>query len=329
MIQPTADWGRVVEVRRRKKRDLLTEIHFENRITLMVKEACSYREAALHRFATSRAAARVLRKRKILAPEYIEMEREEPALIYRRIDVPTLDDVWEELTVQERADALRDLGRLVRRMHDVRLTGCGPLYPHEERPATLEAFLRADLETRLRPAVIAEWPDGLPTLERLIEAIPMISDRRYDSALLHNDLHLGNVLCEIEPVQCLGFLDLEDVMVGPPEIDFARLDILLGPIYRNLLGGRSFDRVWEGYGRPLDPILLTYFRSWHLINLGYYSATTGDPAHASLLLEAADYERPRKYHLEDHRRPQRKSLQSPAATAYLRSSTETFRATRI
>ena len=46
----------------------------------------------------------------------------------------------------------------------------------------------------------------------------------------------------------------------------------------------------EGYGEELDPLLLGSFRSYHLLNMGYYAAMTGHGMHAAGVAKAAQCE---------------------------------------
>lgn len=55
---------------------------------------------------------------------------ERPVEAYWRISLPTLEELWPGLSPAEREGALRSLGGLIRRVHDVRLPGHGPLFCH-------------------------------------------------------------------------------------------------------------------------------------------------------------------------------------------------------
>jgi aminoglycoside phosphotransferase (APT) family kinase protein len=103
---------------------------------------------------------------------------------------------------------------------------------------------------------------------------------------------MANVLCRVEDgeIRCVGFLDLEAALAGPPEADLAKIGIYHGPLFGKPLNGCWFERVWEGYGKPLDPIVLAFFRAFHLVNIGFHSAFTGNKAHAGEIARAAQEE---------------------------------------
>jgi len=277
----------------------LTEIRFNGGPTLMVKRARSYPESADARFRTCRRASRLLREEVgVVAPEHLDIPTTpaEPVMAYTRIELPTLAELWPDVSERARARVLRDWGRLIGRMHQVRLPGHGPLIEAEQGATRLAEFLTWDLAERLRPAVGWEWKTGAPVLDRLLGAIPEIAARveeRGDGAVLnHNDLHMANVLCRVEEgeIHCVGFLDLEAALAGPPEADLAKIGIYHGPLFGKPLAGAWFDRVWEGYGSPLDPLVLAFFRAYHLVNIGFHMAFTGNKAHAGEIARAAQEE---------------------------------------
>jgi len=266
------------------------EIRFANGRTLMVKRARHTWASA--RFTASRRACHLLRKRTgIIAPEPLDLPEPDdgfPVEAYWRIDLPTLGEVWPHLSAQERGWALRHWGRLMARVHGVRFRGHGPLAGGEL--GSLSGYLEADLGERLLPASQAVWPEGVPLVASLLESAPSVACRTDgDAVLVHNDLHMRNVLCKRtrHSARAVGVLDLEAAFAGPPEADMAHTEVLHGPICGMPLPSGWLQEVRRGYGRGLDPVVLAFFRAYHLANLGFHAALCGWPDRAAEILALA------------------------------------------
>lgn len=274
----------------------VAELRFSNGRTLMVKRG-RY-EWAGPRFAASRLAAGLLKQKAgIVAPAPLgipgEMTAEGPIEAYWRIELPTLQELWATLTEGHRREVLRSWGRLVRRVHRIKLAGHGPLPKARTEAVPLQEFLHTDLADRLLPATTHHWADACGVVECLLRVIPRVAERApTESTLLHNDLHMGNILCEETggTFHCVGLLDLEAAFAGPPEADLANLQVLHGPLFAQPLPGAWFQEVATGYGEDLDPLLLGFFRAYHLLNLGFYSALIGHAEHAGDVAAAAHAE---------------------------------------
>ena len=272
----------------------VSAVRFSDGRTLMVKRG-RY-DWAVERFATSRRAAALVKEAGIVAPDPLplpEMVDGRPLEAYWRVDLPTLEELWPSLDERARRDALRSAGRLMRRLHRIRLPGYGPLMRADD-PVPLGESLEADLGGRLRPAVVGEWPAGLPYLDLLLELRPELAARwaGEPAVLIHHDLHLGNLLCEPQggTVSCVGLLDLETAAGGVAEADLAVMQVLHGPRFERPIAGSWFARVQEGYGSDLDEWALAYFRLYHLVNQGFYSALVGHEWHAAEIAAMAEAE---------------------------------------
>jgi aminoglycoside phosphotransferase (APT) family kinase protein len=265
------------------------EIRYDDGRTLVVKSAAD--EWRRQRFAASRAACGLLLRRTgVIVPEPIPIPRAvtlPPLEAYWKIHLTPLADAWSTLDGTVRPRALRSWGELLRRIHRVRPRGHGPFPRAEREPGSLEAHLTADLGERLLPAVRCTWPQAVPSVDALVAAAPRIASRAGEPVLLHGDPHQANVLCEVSGrrVRCVGVLDLEAAWAGPPEADVAVAELIHGPLFTPLPSGWSAE-FRRGYGEPLDPAALTFFRAVHLANLGYYAALTGLHAHAAEVLRA-------------------------------------------
>jgi aminoglycoside phosphotransferase (APT) family kinase protein len=214
--------------------------------------------------------------------------------VYWRLPLPTLRELWPSVTPHAHEPVLRSWGALLRRIHTVQFRGHGPLGRDTSGPRPFDAFLARDLAERLEPAVIATWPDAHHVVRMLAAHVGEVTRRASAgaAALVHNDLHMGNVLCVVNGgvIQCVGVLDLEWATAGPPEADLARVQVLHGPLFAQSLDGSWFETLLQGYGNQFDPLVLSFYRAYHLLNLGYHAASTGLGAHASTLLEAATTE---------------------------------------
>jgi aminoglycoside phosphotransferase (APT) family kinase protein len=247
--------------------------------TLMVKRARS--SAAAGGFAAAREASRMLRARgEVVAPEYVRARDDAwdaPVLAYWKIERPTLAEVWEELEPGPRAAAMRSWGALAARVHHVRLSGYGALVGGGRAP-TLEGDLSRALGVEMRATVAREWPGGSAALDAILTAIPALASRttRGRAVLVHNDLHMENILCEQDRagVRCVGVLDLEAAVSGPPEADLARPLVLYGPIFGALPRVLTAELL-AGYGARLDPVTLDFYRALHLLNIGLHCARRG------------------------------------------------------
>lgn len=292
LIDTLTDWvarhedgARMLDVSFAQHSNDVAEIRFDHGRTLMVKRG-RYDWVA-GRFANARAASDVLREEAGLeAPEPLDIPPEideRPLEVYWRIDVPTLAQLWPSLDESERAHALRTWGAMLRRVHAIRLSGWGPLSGGQRHPS-LRRYLEADVHHRLMPAVYGEWPEAGGAVEALARAIPRVVGRAAGRwpVLVHGDVHMGNILCDPEgdAPSCVGLLDLEAATTGLPESDVAIAEVLHGPFFNQALPA-GWDRpVLEGYGQPLNPYVLRFFRAFHLANLGFFSALVGDAEHA-------------------------------------------------
>jgi aminoglycoside phosphotransferase (APT) family kinase protein len=266
------------------------EVRYQDGRTLVVKRGEA--EWVRQRFAASRAACGLLRRRTgIVAPEPIPVPdcgRRPPLEVYWKVELVTLADVWPRLDASARQRALRDWGRLLRRIHRVRPRGHGAL-PHAERaPGSLEQHLATDLGERLLPGVHHTWPQGVDVLHALVDAIPALAARAGQPVLLHGDPHQGNVLCRLDgrKIRCAGVIDLEAAWSGSPEADVAVAELIHGPLFHPLPDGWTAE-FRRGYGEALDGVAIAFYRAVHLANLGYHAALTGLHAHAADLLQAA------------------------------------------
>ncbi len=276
--------------------NMLAEVRFSGGRTLVIKQA---RYVSLSAgFDASRIAADLLHERTdVIAPHYFTVDDRllgAPVLVYWRIEHPTLEDLWPNLDEGERRGALRSWGALTRRIHTVRLPGSGHLRHAYRERMPLRRFLQSDFEERLLPSLDETWEEGAALAHALSVMLPEVEARasRRANVLVHGDLFAANVLCRRKAgVDCVGVIDFEDAFAGPPEAELARTEILHGPLFGRHWPGDWFGELRAGYDEPLDPVLMSFFRMYHMLNMGFHAAQIGLNAHAAQVAEAARRER--------------------------------------
>lgn len=243
------------------------------------------------RFENSRAASRLIRgEAGLAAPEPLELPEEiddRPLEAYWRIELPTLRQAWPDLSNPEREQALVSWGEMLTRMHTVRLSRWGAIRGGPVH-RSFEAYMEADLRTRLIPAVWGEWPEASAPVEELARAVTVLASRLRDRSpvMVHGDVHMGNILYDPDPdgAGCVGVIDLESASGGVAESDLAIAQVLHGPLFEQPLPAGFIGTVVESYGSRPDPFAMAFFRTYHIANLGFFSALVGDTEHASEVL---------------------------------------------
>lgn len=266
----------------------LVRINFDDRRSIIVKQ--SQHDWAAPRFRSAQQASNLLReKTDILAPEHIAVPKELteiPTLAYWYLPAPTLQNLWPELSLSQKKEAVINLGGLLKKMHSIKLPAYGALSSDESYNSAAD-YILCDLRERLEPTMGAKWPDILPVVYELMRLGENVQEKEQEAALVHNDFHIGNVLCVCDGghVKCIGLLDLEEAGGGRWELDLARAVTLHHPFFAggNLKGNclNNFGRfIVEGYGKKPDQELLRLFRVYHLLDLGLYSAMNENYEHA-------------------------------------------------
>lgn len=243
------------------------------------------------RFESARRASTLIRRNsKIIAPKHVvlpENNQDQPIMAYWYIPLPILKKLWPGLSSDQRKEALRSFGRMIRELHQIKVERYGSLVKPEKNYNTISEYMESDLWERLRPAVWSTWNEAVPLLDNLAEMASGLPERKDEATLVHNDLHVGNVFCEFKgsKVRCVGLLDFEAAVGSVPESDLASASVLHYPLFDENQDESSwikdFERhMLEGYGKQPDMEVLKFFKGYHLLNLGYYSAYIGDVEHA-------------------------------------------------
>lgn len=248
------------------------------------------------RFESARRATELVnREGSVIAPEHILLENDatsKPTLVYWFLPMPTLKALWPDLSPSQRAKAVRSLGHLLKKVHQIKVDQYGAL-AGEKDFNSISAFMENDLCERLTPAIWGQWPDAGPLADHLAHLAAGLPDDEAGIPLVHNDLHLDNILCEAddEDIRCVGLLDWEASGGGRLESDLASAIILHDPLFAEESGKgdweEDFDRyLIEGYGETPNPEFLRFFKVYHLLNLGFFSALSGDDWHARRVADA-------------------------------------------
>lgn len=266
----------------------LVRVCLDDGRSLMVKR--SRFDWAEPRFLSARRASELIRERGLaVVPEYIDLpilSGGMPVLAYWYIDLPTLGDLWPRMPEEDRPRVLQSLGSMLRRIHRIGVNGHGPLGQTGGGSRSSARYFSQDLRDRLKPAVWGKWSEAIPLLNRLEETATDLPAEETGAVLVHNDIHLGNILCDEVggEIRCVGLLDLEAAGGGRPESDLASASVLHSPLFSEDGKGEWTDRfdewVLEGYGDDPDPKVLQFFRAYHMLNLGFFSALNGDEWHA-------------------------------------------------
>lgn len=266
----------------------LVRFTFEDGRKIIIKQ--SQYDWARPRFNSARNASKLIRRKSsVIAPKHITIPDEVveyPTMAYWYLPYPTLKELWPQLSPSQRKQASKSLGHILRQVHQITVGEYGLL--HEERSyESASDFMFSELHDRLKPSIAAYWPEILPMVDRLITIAKNLPDNENNAALVHNDMHLGNIVCKIQDdkIQCIGLLDLEEATGGIWESDIASAMTLHHPLFfSSTLQGNRLEEfgqsITEGYEKEPDPKLLRFFRIYHLVNLGYFSAMNDDRHHA-------------------------------------------------
>lgn len=274
----------------------IVRINLENGRRLMIKQA-QY-DWVGPRFDSSRRASRLIRqKSSLIAPEHLpisETDDHTPLLAYWFIPLPTLKGLWPDLSEIQKKNVLRSLGHMLRELHKIEVDQYGLLIDNSQTHKSISAFMKSDLIERLKPAIWAHWSDAVPLVDQLTKMSAELPDEK--PSLVHNDLHLDNILCKVEDgeVQCVGLLDLEAAGGGRFESDIASAIILHDPFFsredEEIVWLENFDEyLKEGYGKKSNPLLLRFFKAYHLINMGFFFAHNGDKERADRIHDSIQY----------------------------------------
>ncbi len=237
---------------------------------------------AEERWRVALAASALLRRERIVTPVPPTQDWDEgEGRVLLRPRLPTLRALWPSLTERGRRRVLRSAGALIRRMHQIRLAGFGPLDPRVPEGRPLQWLLADELGVRGFPAMAASCPEALGVVEGLLETIPEVAARsRTPPRLTHNGLSAGNLLCLPGAHTVVGVAGPGCPGGWPIESDLAHIQVADGILAGLGSTGVWFDELLEGYGEPLDEVLLAFFRALHLVRRLLTASRTATPIDA-------------------------------------------------
>lgn len=132
-------------------------------------------------------------------------------------------------------------------------------------------YVKFNYTAKLEHAAIHDKPELHRAAESYLATLNGDLEDYSGAVLVHNDLGLHNVLCGAPP----GFLDLDSMKIGQPEVDLAKLILslvdftMLGPIprFRRQALGRAVRSLLAGYKSPvrqqyLKPLLVNTGLHW-------------------------------------------------------------------
>jgi aminoglycoside phosphotransferase (APT) family kinase protein len=191
-------------------------------------EAWAYREAATH---------------SVRVPDVLAIS-EEPELVL--LELLPGESLWSRRgPVEATAPAWRAAGADLRVLHEIRVSGFGPLTVREGKLqgeaagwSPFVTFAREQGLARLADLGYLQSDEVEPLQRRYAEAAPLMICP--DGRLLHGDLEGGHVLVDASDAY-QGTLDFGQAQAGDPRWDLARV--------RLWDGNAALDAVLDGYGR--------------------------------------------------------------------------------
>ena len=152
--------------------------------------------------------------------------------------------------------ACRDLGTLLAKLHSLPVEGFGLLENRRDMLIGSRPDLRAGILSRLAHpwpftgdsledhAIAPAAPDLVPTLRNLEPEILRVAEQPTAIAVLHSDLHAGQLL--LSEGRLMALIDFGDAVAGPPGWDIASFAYFHGwELTEHLLGGYTSDTGWR------------------------------------------------------------------------------------
>lgn len=166
-----------------------------------------------------------------------------PYVVMTRLKGRLAREVWHGIDVRGRLDISSRLGHMLKELHGRSAPLSQPAL-NRDWPGFVERQARAAVARQRSCGANPEWLESLPAyIESNLKLLP----QRQEPALLHGDVHLGNLLLEERRGrwEVTGLFDFGDSLCGFHEYDFVAPGVLM------LQGRRDLQRAMllaYGYG---------------------------------------------------------------------------------
>ena len=161
-----------------------------------------------------------------------------------------------ELSLEEKDTVYEAMGALMKRMHDIRVDGYGPVHAKDgklvgrfsswkENWTSRESYYREELEYLKNNALLSE-----EEIQKLSDVHTEICSLQFGRAsLLHGDFHGVHVF--VQGTTITGVIDLGRLLAGDP-----RYDVAMSLVFQN---PRQQEWFKKGYGDgAYDPVVIKY-----------------------------------------------------------------------
>jgi Ser/Thr protein kinase RdoA (MazF antagonist) len=224
-------------------------------------------------------------------------------LILERLPGQNLELVWPELSASDHREIGRQLGSLLRTLHELTPAAWMENRWVEDVVASGRWGDGYHLPPSTIPQAIASASEGRPDLEVLLgQLAALVDDRSWAfrtnfHGFIHTDVHLRNIL--ISDTCITGLIDFEGSRIGPIDGELDQLVRFMlnseGPMetdYAPFIAGMR-DTYPALLGHPdLIPRLEIYEAQWHLVQLHHWrpgATWTNDPAQGLAAIIAGQF----------------------------------------
>jgi len=166
-------------------------------------------------------------------------------IIMEKMPGRNMSEVWFSLSVRQRERVCEQLGRFVKRLHQITGEYFGYVWPNNVMEGSTDwhtallTMLDKILEDNLRAGSYTQRE--CDRLKRAFDRNMYAVDKPQRASLLHMDLWHQNILLD-DSGEVTAILDIDRAVWGPPELEFAVLDTY----------GLSTDAFFSGYGEERD-----------------------------------------------------------------------------